>query len=81
MREAQQSGSPRPKLSRVEVYWHSVSYRTLALYILLFVSVVLAVMYSVSPGLFTGALDRLDHMVGNPSGNLRAIEAGPDSLR
>lgn len=76
MREAQQSGAPRPKLSRVEVYWHSVSYRTLALYILLFVSVVLAVMYSVSPGLFTGALDRLDHMVGNPAETSAPLKPG-----
>ncbi|HXN65869.1 MAG TPA: FecR domain-containing protein [Candidatus Acidoferrales bacterium] len=76
MRDAQQFGSPRPKLSRVEVYWHSVSYRMLVLYVLLFISVVLAVMYSVSPGVFTGALDRLDRMVGNPTDASAPLKPG-----
>jgi hypothetical protein len=76
MRDAQQFGAPRPKLSRVEVYWHSVSYRMLVLYVLLFISVVLAVMYSVSPGVFTGALDRLDRMVGNPTDASAPLKPG-----
>lgn len=76
MRDAQQFGAPRPKLSRVEVYWHSVSYRTLVLYVLLFISVVLAVTYSVSPGVFTGALDRLDRMMGNSTGASAPLKPG-----
>jgi hypothetical protein len=39
----------KPKISRVEVYWHTVTYKTVALYILVLVAIVGSVTYLVFP--------------------------------
>ena len=39
----------KPKISRVEVYWHTVTYRTVALYIIVIMAIVLSATYLVFP--------------------------------
>ena len=39
----------KPKISRVEVYWHTVTYKTVAVYILLLFTIISAVMYLAFP--------------------------------
>ena len=54
----------------MEIYWKTVSYRTLALYLALIVAVVMAVLYLIFPESFSSALAALSHAVGasTPSG-------------
>jgi hypothetical protein len=49
MTENRITGAQKPKVSRVEVYWHTVTYRTVVLYVLLVVVIVLALSYLVMP--------------------------------
>jgi len=47
--------APKPKISRVEVYWHTVRYRTVILYTLILVAIVGGAAYLVFPD-FSGKL-------------------------
>lgn len=49
----------KPKVTRVEVYWHTVKYRTVALYVFAIVSIVLASAYIVFPAASTKLLQKL----------------------
>ncbi|HVA72480.1 MAG TPA: hypothetical protein VNF02_05155 [Candidatus Limnocylindrales bacterium] len=49
----------KPKVNRVEVYWHTVTYRTIVLYVLAFVILFAAAGYLVFPDTFTGIARRL----------------------
>ena len=40
---------PKPKISRVEVYWHTVRYRTVILYALILLAIVALSAYLVFP--------------------------------
>jgi hypothetical protein len=50
------TGVSQPKINRVEVYWHTVTYRTLLLYALAITLIVLAGSYLVIPDRFTSLL-------------------------
>lgn len=50
-------------MSRVEVYWHTVTYRTVMIYAALVLTIIFAVVYLISPGWITTATDKLEHMV------------------
>jgi hypothetical protein len=39
----------KPKISRVEVYWHTVTYKTVALYVLLILGIASSLTYFVFP--------------------------------
>jgi len=51
--------STRPKASSVEVYWHTVKYRTVALYVFAIVAIVLASAYIVFPAASAKLLQKL----------------------
>lgn len=51
--------SAKPKVSRVEVYWHTVRYRTVALYVFAIGAIVLASIYIVFPAASAKILQRL----------------------
>lgn len=55
-----------PKIRHVEVYWHTVTYKTVALLILLVVAIVVAGMYITVPNWTEVVTKKLDNMVGNP---------------
>jgi hypothetical protein len=46
----------RPKINKVEVYWHQVTYRTVLLYILAFLVLIFAAGYLVFPDSFAGLI-------------------------
>jgi len=54
-----------PKIKRVEVYWHTVTYKTVAVYAVLLVAIVFAAVYLIDPNLYTQAYDRLNKTIGN----------------
>ena len=58
------SVAPRPKTSHVEIYWKTVTYRTVAVYLLLIFSVVLATLYLIFPEAYTGAITRISQALG-----------------
>jgi hypothetical protein len=66
--DAKTSAAAKPKVTRVEVYWHTVKYRTVALYAVVITAIVLATVYLVFPDFSNGVLRK----ISNPS-------AGPDS--
>ncbi len=66
--EAKTSAAAKPKVTRVEVYWHTVKYRTVVLYAVVVMAIVLASVYLVFPDFSNGVLRRISN-----------TSAGPDS--
>lgn len=66
--EAKTSAAAKPKVTRVEVYWHTVKYRTVVLYAVVITAIVLAVVYLVFPDFSNGVLRKISN-----------ASAGPDS--
>ena len=58
----------KPKISRVEVYWHTVKYRTVVLYAVVLTAIVLATTYLVFPEVSANVMKRLSDAVA-PHGN------------
>ncbi len=54
-----------PKIKRVEVYWHTVTYKTVAVYVILLAAIVFAAIYLINPNLYTAAYDKLSKSIGN----------------
>jgi hypothetical protein len=54
-----------PKINRVEVYWHTVSYKTVVLYILLAVAIVSATIYLIDPNWVNATLETVNKRLGN----------------
>ena len=46
-----------PKIKRVEVYWHTVTYKTVAVYAILIGAIVFAAVYLVNPSVYTHAYE------------------------
>ncbi|HXO44348.1 MAG TPA: hypothetical protein VN846_02660 [Candidatus Cybelea sp.] len=72
--DAKTSAAAKPKITRVEVYWHTVKYRTVVLYAVVVVAIVLAIVYLAFPDFSNGVLRRIsaasgapDNGVANPS--------------
>ncbi len=62
----------------MEIYWKTVTYRTVAIYLLMLLGVVLAVMYLIFPEAFSGAVARVSQAIGAgaaPAAELTAKEA------
>jgi hypothetical protein len=60
-----------PKIKRVEVYWHTVTYKTVAVYVVLLAAIIIAALYLIDPNLYTQAYDRFSKTIGTDS------DAGP----
>ncbi|HYA62418.1 MAG TPA: hypothetical protein VED66_04400 [Candidatus Sulfotelmatobacter sp.] len=54
-----------PKIHHVEVYWHTVTYKTVALIILLVVVIIIAGLYATVPNWTEVATKKLDSALGN----------------
>ena len=46
-----------PKIKRVEVYWHTVTYKTVALYGVLLAAIIFGALYLINPSVYTHAYD------------------------
>jgi hypothetical protein len=55
---------PRQKVSHVEVYWKAVTYRTVALYVILILAVVMALLYMVYPETYSSAITKISKTLG-----------------
>ena len=47
-----------PKIKRVEVYWHTVTYKTVAIYAILIAAIVFSALYIINPNLYTAIAKR-----------------------
>jgi hypothetical protein len=59
-----------PKVHSVEVYWHTVTYKTVALMIVLVVAIVIAGMYITVPNWTEVVEKKLDKVVGHPENEM-----------
>lgn len=53
-----------PKIKRVEVYWHTVTYKTVAIYAVLIAAIIFAALYLIDPNLYTAAYDKFTKTIG-----------------
>ena len=63
-----------PKIHRVEVTWHAVTYKTVIVYCVLITAIVLAVVYIISPNSFSAVFNKISSTVASND-----TEAGPVS--
>jgi len=54
-----------PKIKRVEVYWHTVTYKTVAVYAVLIAAIVFAALYLINPNLYTQAYEKFNKSIGS----------------
>lgn len=58
------AATAKPPVSRVEVYWHTVKYRTVLLYAVVLVTICLTFVYLVFPDFSAGILHKISDAVG-----------------
>ena len=58
--------SPHQRAPRVEVYWTTVTYKTVILSVLLGLAVIFGGIYIAKPGLYNIVISKIDKSVGNP---------------
>ena len=56
-----------PKIRPVEVYWHTVTYKTVALIVVLIIVIIVAAMYVTVPNWTEVVTKKLDKALGNPA--------------
>src|ERR1700685_2419476 len=66
---------PKPKISRVEVYWHTVTYKTVALCVILIIGAILAASYFTFPDVSGKILKRLNEAVSAHDAGVATINA------
>jgi hypothetical protein len=64
--DAKSSAAAKAKVSRVEVYWHTVKYRTVVLYTVVITAIVLAIVYLAFPDFSNGVLRRITTATESP---------------
>jgi len=71
MSDTKSSAAAKPKISRVEVYWHTVKYRTVALYVIVIFAIFLAATYLVFPETSSSLIKRVTDAI-TPAGTTEA---------
>jgi hypothetical protein len=69
------TGADKPKISRVEVYWHTVTYKTMAIYALLIIGAIIAAGYFTFPDLSGKLVKRLNAAVSAHDAGVATINA------
>src|SRR5579864_4441856 len=64
MQNQRNPGLQGPKVSSVQVYWKTVTYRTVAIYVMLVLAVVAAALYLIYPEAFSGAIAQVSRTLG-----------------
>lgn len=76
MTNQKSSVADRPNVSRVEVYWHTVKYRTVVLYIVVIAAIVLSLTYLVFPEASSKIIQAIDNAVSPAPGGAAGQAAG-----
>jgi hypothetical protein len=74
--EPKHSPSPaaQPKISRVQVYWTTVTYKTVAVYAILIAALILVGLSIALPNWYSAAYSKLSDAVGNPEAEAITVE-------
>ena len=64
MQNQRPPGLPRQKTSHVEVYWKTVTYRTVAIYLILIFAIVMATLYLIYPESYSSAIAKVSRALG-----------------
>ncbi|HTV57920.1 MAG TPA: FecR domain-containing protein [Verrucomicrobiae bacterium] len=75
MSDSKSTAVAKPKISRVEVYWHTVTYRTVALYIIIISAIVLAAVYLVFPETSASLLQKVSEAIAPADNGVAKISA------
>ncbi len=67
MIETKTAASARPKIQKVEVYWHSVTYKTVIVLVVLFLAIVGGATYLIFPGASGSVLGKIADSLTKPS--------------
>lgn len=67
MSDQPQPGPPRPKISRLQVYWTTVTYKTVAIYFVLILAIVMATLTLVYPDWYGATERRVSTVLGGSS--------------
>ena len=70
--------APRQKISHVEIYWKTITYRTVVVYLFLVLAVVMAILYVIYPEAYSGAMAKISQAIGArtaPTAELTAKQA------
>ena len=62
-----------PKINRVEVYWTTVTYKTVAIYVVLIAAIVLSLLYIAIPGFYSATVRKISTAIDNSDGESLAI--------
>jgi hypothetical protein len=65
----------KPKISRVEVYWHTVTYKTVALYVIVIVAIVASATYLVFPEATANLARHISDTIARPESGVATISA------
>jgi hypothetical protein len=68
MTDGKSAAAAKPRVSRVEVYWHTVKYRTVILYVIAITAIVLSMAYLVFPQVSATVMRRISEAI-TPSSN------------
>ena len=68
MQNQRNPGLQGPKVSSVQVYWKTVTYRTVAIYVMLVLAVIAAALYLIYPEAFSGAITQVSRTFGGGTG-------------
>src|ERR1022692_2686905 len=74
-RESEITVSAAPKVSRVEVYWHTVTYRTVLLYIFVLITILLTLTYLVFPRGSATIMSRISDAISPHDSGVATITA------
>src|SRR5580704_14091719 len=66
---------PKPKISRVEVYWHTVTYKTVALCVILIIGLIFIASYFTFPDISGKLIKRLNEAVSAHDAGVATINA------
>jgi hypothetical protein len=66
MIETKIAASAKPKIQKVEVYWHSVTYKTVVIMVLLFLAIVAGTTYLIFPGASGSVLGKIANTLSRP---------------
>ncbi len=69
------AGAQKPKIQRVEVYWHTVTYKTVTLYVLVILAILLATAYLVFPEASSNILQKISDALSRRKGVAGAVSA------
>jgi hypothetical protein len=65
----------KPKISRVEVYWHTVTYKTVALYVIVIVAIIGSATYLVFPEATSSLARQISDTIARPDPGVATISA------